>query len=397
MRILFLTFYYPPDLSAGSFRMNALIAHLLQRLPAGSKVDIITTKPNRYASFEVDSQKKEEHGPLSIERIPLPAHRSGIFDQARAFLAFDRAVTRLTLDRHYDLVFATSSKLMTAFLGARIANRKRVPLFLDIRDIFVDTMQDVFPGWKGRLLVPLLKKIESYTIQSASNLNLVSEGFRGYFFQRYPNVPTQFFTNGIDDAFLTESWQDGTQTRSSPIRILYAGNIGEGQGLHNILPELVALAGNSFKFVIVGDGGKKNKLIKALENTSGSEVEFIPPVDRTNLIRLYKECDILFLHLNDYEAFAKVLPSKLFEYAATGKPILAGVGGYAAEFLSTQVSNCQIFPPCNAEAGMKALKRLSLGETPRTEFIKLYGRSEIMGKMADSLLRLGVEACSKSS
>ena len=43
--------------------------------------------------------------------------------------------------------------------------------------------------------------------------------------------------------------------------------------------------------------------------------------------------DVLFLHLNDYSAFRKVIPSKIFEYAATGKPIVAGVSGYAAEFL----------------------------------------------------------------
>ncbi len=44
--------------------------------------------------------------------------------------------------------------------------------------------------------------------------------------------------------------------------------------------------------------------------------------------------DILFVHLNDLEAFHKVLPSKLFEYAATAEArglrcIIAGAGGAA--------------------------------------------------------------------
>ena len=51
------------------------------------------------------------------------------------------------------------------------------------------------------------------------------------------------------------------------------------------------------------------------------------------LIKKYQEADILFLHLNNYKAFLKVLPSKIFEYSATHKPICAGVSGHSKEFL----------------------------------------------------------------
>ena len=48
---------------------------------------------------------------------------------------------------------------------------------------------------------------------------------------------------------------------------------------------------------------------------------------------------ILFIHLNAYPAFEKVLPSKIFEYAATGKPILAGVSGYSADFIRNNLKD----------------------------------------------------------
>ena len=103
---------------------------------------------------------------------------------------------------------------------------------------------------------------------------------------------------------------------------------------------------------------------------------------------MYGEADVLFLHLNNYDAFTKVLPSKLFEYAATGKPMLAGVGGYAAEFLRRNVDNCGIFRPCDADGGLAALKGLTLGVRPRQEFVKAFSRSEIMSRMADTVLRV---------
>jgi hypothetical protein len=66
---------------------------------------------------------------------------------------------RHVANRDYDLVLATSSRLMTAALGALIARRKRARLYLDIRDIFVDTIGDVSPGPLAlplrQLLVPL--------------------------------------------------------------------------------------------------------------------------------------------------------------------------------------------------------------------------------------------------
>lgn len=385
MRILFLTFYYPPDLCAGSFRAGALIEQLKQQLSSSAHIDVLTTTPNRYASIETVASYHEEQEKLTIQRFLLPAHQSGMIDQARAFLVFDRAVIRHIRGKKYDLVFATSSRLMTAFLGARIANQLGVPLYLDIRDIFADTIKDVLAGLKGKLLLSIFIQLERYTIRSAAKVNLVSEGFKPYFEKRYPKKHFEFFTNGIDEEFLAEQWHANIFTSDRPIRVLYAGNIGEGQGLHRVLPTLAKMAGQQYHFIVVGDGGRKEELVKELLRQDVHNVEVKPPVKRAELMRLYSEADVLFLHLNSYDAFAKVLPSKLFEYAATGKPMLAGVAGYSADFLQKEVENCQIFPPCNAEAGLTALKKVSLNSNKRTAFIRNYARNKIMARMAAAI------------
>ena len=45
--------------------------------------------------------------------------------------------------------------------------------------------------------------------------------------------------------------------------MLYAGNVGDGQGLHLIIPKIDATFGPKVKFLIVGDGGKLT-LLKSL-------------------------------------------------------------------------------------------------------------------------------------
>jgi glycosyltransferase involved in cell wall biosynthesis len=385
VRLLILSFYYPPDLSAGAFRMGALVDALRPRLLAGDHVEIVTTLPQRYRGFSPDAREIEQQGSIRIRRISVPAHRSGMADQSRSFMQFARRALALTEGESFDLVFATSSRLMTAALGASLARRAGSSLYLDIRDIFADTIGDVLAGWRSRFVLPAINQIERMTIRSAKRVNLVSPGFLPYFESRYPATEFRCFTNGIDDDFLEIS-----QTRSGPSGarklLLYAGNIGAGQGLDRILPELAGRLNAEWTVRVIGGGGGEQKLRDALAEAGVTNVEMRAPVRRHELIAQYMESDCLFLHLNDFDAFLKVLPSKVFEYGATGKPILAGVAGYAAKFIQDELRNAAVFRPCNAEAALGALGALVLDQTGRPDFVSKYRRDAIMQGMATDVL-----------
>lgn len=386
MRILVLSFYFAPDLSAGSFRTTAVVRELKRQLPTDSHIDVLTTMPNRYSSFNAQVPETEEESRLSIHRVRLPPHRSGMIDQSRAFLAYARAVRTRIHHCNYDLIFATSSRLMTAVLGARLARSQKLPLYLDIRDIFVDTIADILPKWVAWPLSGAFSLLESYTIKSASKVNLVSGGFEEYFNRRYPWQRFSFFPNGIDDEFLTYVDKVDEHKPTHPYNILYAGNIGEGQGLHLIIPDLASALNEQANFTIIGDGGRKEQLQRALDAADARNVILRDPVDRQTLIHEYKNADVLFLHLNDYPAFRKVLPSKIFEYAATGKPILAGVAGYAKAFIDKEIENAQIFPPCQPELALTAFSDLQLQQTPRFCFVSKFSRSTLVNALAQDIL-----------
>ncbi len=387
-RILLLSFYYRPDLSAGSFRTTALVEALLRKEPPEVKVDVITTLPNRYSSFNSQALEQENTGRLSIRRIKLPSHKSGMLDQAKAFVRFAREASNLTKDKQYELVYATSSRLMTAALGAWVAKRGNTRLYLDIRDIFVDTITDVLPNKIAFVLKPFLTVIERWTISRAMHVNLVSQGFETYFKARYPVQSFSFFTNGIDEEFMPQGCATGNdnQPHNSCIRVLYAGNMGEGQGLHAIIPSVARNLQGRAMFKLIGDGGRRAQLEAALEESGVDNVELIASLSREGLIKEYLSADVLFLHLNDYEALKKVLPSKIFEYAALGKPIWAGVSGYAAQFLHEHVSNAVVFHPCDVKEALWVFDQLEIRDAPRDEFVQKFSRTAIMGAMAEDIL-----------
>jgi peptidoglycan/LPS O-acetylase OafA/YrhL len=81
-----------------------------------------------------------------------------------------------------------------------------------------------------------------------------------------------------------------------------------------------------------------------------------------------------------------VLPSKLFEYAALAKPILAGVAGYAARFIHEEISNAAVFAPCDVAAAVLAFGSLQLTDRPRADFVAKYARTQIARAMADDVL-----------
>jgi len=382
-KILYLTFYFEPDLCAGSFRNSPLAKELLDQFKPG-EIEIITTVPNRYKSFQMDAPAFEKRGDLKIHRILIPEHKNGFHDQIKSFKAYFDQAKRITKDKKYDLVFASSSRLFTAYLGYSIAKKLKAPLYLDIRDIFTDTMADVLtnPVVKGAVL-PILRSVEKKVFNYASHINLISAGFKSYFNQ-YRKAGYSYFSNGIDDAFL--SLPPSLKGQNIPGTITYAGNIGEGQGLHKIIPQAAKRLAGRYKFLVIGDGGAKQKLLDEIERLDITNVELRGPVKRQELIDIYLQSDFLFIHLNDYDAFKKVLPSKVFELGAFDKPIIAGVAGYANEFIRENVSNKILFLPGNVDDMVAQLDKYMYNTEFRKDFIDKFKRSNIDKNMASSIL-----------
>ena len=388
-RIVYLTFYFTPDLCAGSFRNSPLAIELSRQAKFKNVfVDLYTTSPNRYSTFKTEALEYEELDNLRIHRIKLPSHKSGMIDQVLSFSKFYWEVRKMNSSKKADLVFASSSRLFTAFLGYKIANKSKAPLFLDIRDIFVDTMSDVLkPSVFKPIIISFLKHIENKTFNYANHINLISEGFKEYF-SKFKNKSFSFFTNGIDEEFLKTDNSLNQIKNGNTKLIVYAGNIGEGQGLDKIVPQAAKKLGNNFTFLIYGDGGAKNKLQKEIDNLKVENIILNDPVSRFELKSIYNTADYLFLHLNDYSAFKKVLPSKIFELASYPKTIIAGVSGYSADFIKKEVPNSYVFNSCDIRSLVGFLENDKTSSNfDRKRFKTKFSRSTINKQLSAKILK----------
>ncbi|MFO7889733.1 MAG: glycosyltransferase family 4 protein [bacterium] len=385
MKILYLTFYFEPDLCAGSFR-NTPLAYELARQSStkGGTVKVITTQPNRYSSYNKKAEAVEYRNNLIIRRIDVTKHKSGFYDQIWSFRSYFKGVLREIKNDSFDLVFASSSRLFTAYLGYKIAKKRQIPLYLDIRDLFIDTMKEVFkiPVIKKPVLL-YLKYIEKKVFGYASHINFISGGFNAYADNYNINCITNF-SHGIDKKYIN------TESSESVARgyyvITYAGNIGDGQGLHKIIPDAALQLGEKYNFRIIGDGGQLNKLKELIKARNINNVTLEKPVSREELFDIYSDTDFFFIHLNDYKAFNKVLPSKVFELGASNKPIIAGVSGFSKDFMETHLDNVILFKPGNVEELVSKLKSYKYKTSNRSDFIRKFSRERINREMAASIL-----------
>ena len=160
MKIVFFTFYYPPDLCAGSFRAISLAKFLSRRLGVNDELHIITTHPNRYQNHRVKADNIEIDGKVTVHRISVPGHKSGMLSQTRTFSVYALAAYKLCKNLGPNFIIGTTSRLMTGVLTGISARRLGCRYFIDLRDIFSETISDLLSR-KHWLLGIVSKKIFS--------------------------------------------------------------------------------------------------------------------------------------------------------------------------------------------------------------------------------------------
>lgn len=391
MKLLFLSYYYPPDLSAGSFRSKALVKCLSNGLSECDSLYVITSSNSRYRHFNAKASENKDKK-VKIYRVNVPKHSGGIFSQSFSYLFFSAKAFFLCLKIRPDFMIGTSSRLMTAFLTFILSKIIRCGYYLDIRDIFSESFSDIFLSKKkyiGSPLLSLLIRFERVALTNASQVNVISQEFKNYFSDIGINSKNwDFFPNGVDKEFINMDIPK-RKTNIEKTIVTYAGNIGIAQSLSSIIPEVARELDTKFIFRIIGDGTDRDRLEDLVLERDITNVEIIDPIPRSDLISYYVSSDILFLHLMDIPAFKRVLPSKIFEYGSIGKPIVAGLEGYSMNFLNQNLPHSIIFKPSNIEECIKSLRQAqnqTVIEKIVTSFREDFDRQRIMKKMSENII-----------
>lgn len=175
----------------------------------------------------------------------------------------------------------------------------------------------------------------------------------------------------------------------SKYTVTYVGNIGIAQDLSTLVEAAQDLPNVRFK--IIGTGIEYEKIKKMVFSTGVSNVDVIGKVPWEDLKKYYNETNILYAQLAP--DFSGAMPSKLYEYLATGKYIIYGGDGQAAEILG-DFSNNKVIPPCDKtklveeiEYAINNFLGISLSEENRELIRKKYIRELESKKLVKEINR----------
>ena len=115
-----------------------------------------------------------------------------------------------------------------------------------------------------------------------------------------------------------------------PFLIIYAGAHGEANALENVIEAARLLKNIPIKFIFIGDGPKKDELIK--QSSDLQNIEFKDPLSKKNMPLILKNSDAILVSLKDIPIFRYgVSPNKLYDAYAIGRPVITTVSGYIQE------------------------------------------------------------------
>ena len=229
---------------------------------------------------------------------------------------------RRAIDRfHPDLVLVSGPPFSSFVWTAQVCGRAGVPWVAEFRDRWADDTYTTIPSWRR----PIDRRLEHRTVRSAAGIVTVSEPWRAFFAARYAK-PTLTVMNGFDPADFA-SLAAVEPEPGLPLTVLHVGTIYRGRRDPTALFRALREGGFAAREVRVVFYGLYlewvDELARALEVRE--LVELHPPVPYREALALQARADLLLLLQWNAPGEGGNVPGKLFEYFATGRPMI-GLG-----------------------------------------------------------------------
>ena len=320
--VLIITSYFPPETGAASNRIFHLADGLQQR---GFKVSVITPLPN-YPKGKIFPEYKGKFKHTSIEN-DITIHRLWIYASnsknklLRLFAMLSYSFSLIwfyTFNKIPKTVIVQSPPLLVAFTSMLFLKQKGRNLILNVSDLWPIAGLELGAFKKG-FSYTMLEKIERFNYKRASLIFGQSEEILEHVSSLFPEKETVLYRNYPD---FEPPIIDAAVTSSKRIKLVYAGLLGIAQGMFKLCEHMDY---TNIEFHIYGAGSEKSKIETFIANNPDLPIIYHGEVTRDQLHQALMQYDITIIPLLN-RIYGSV-PSKIFEYARLGLPMLYFGGG----------------------------------------------------------------------
>lgn len=357
-KVLVITYYWPPSGGPGVQRWLKFSKYLPQ---FGYEPVVITVNPENAAypvidnSFDKDvakrirvikteskeifkfyknlyGSKKLPYAGFTNKDSNTPKQKFARFIRGNFFIpdprkgwnkyAFRSASELLSKEKDFDCIITTGPPQSTHLIGLELRKQFNIPWIADFRDPWTDIyyFHQLYPTWPAMWLN---LSLERKVFQGADMITTASSSFRKQFLKKQgvPEEKIIVLTNGYDG----EDFMELPSPEKGKCIITHVGTLTDLGAIESFIrvleKKLKAQPEVNLRFV----GSVTDNIRARLDRIPGERVEFIPPVNHRRAIEYMAQSHILLLVVPDHNSGHGILPAKIFEYLATGNPIL-GIG-----------------------------------------------------------------------
>lgn len=410
MKVIFIVHYFPPLNSSGSRRVLSFAKYLSR---FGHKITVLTTKKNIYdgdfseylpdyceviqvgSTSELTSKNIQKHfsnQKLRSALVSIRRYMTRVFGQLidhRILFAFRIYFNRFPQNAsaaltNADLLVSSSPPWPVHLAAYFLARRFNKPWIADYRDQFSGHYL-----FRSNFLVEAFeKKLDRLFINRAALVTVVSQPMMDYYSQFQQNISC--IENGFDrEAFNKYGAERNSANESFEPRktLRYVGTITKSSIVEDRIPSLFSalslLSTEARKFINVqfyGESGTLPAYIRKIYPNLIDSVEFYRLVPHEQALDLICSADALFFSGLSYEdslSAKGVLTTKLFEYLASRRPIVADI---SEDSLAGQIvlkSGLALVCSTDSIKIAEALFKIIKGDivvTPNEDFIDSFSR-----------------------
>ena len=338
MKILIVGLNYAPEITSTGKYTGEMAEWLSSR---GHDVKVVTTPPY-YPQWSVQSPykafryKKERLNGVDVYRCPLYVpSKVGTLTRIFHLLSFAISSVPVLFRMVFwkpEIVINPVPSLFSSPCSALVAKICGGKSVLHVQDFEVDAMLGLGMA-KGGFTSKLARGFEQWVLSLFSKVSTISSSMMQKAREKgvaekdvifFPNwSDTAHFQGKKDPVVVRERFGVGREEKL----VLYSGNIGDKQGLENVVEAADVLSNEGYAFVVIGEGAGKKKLVELAEHRNLNNIRFFPlqPFELLPSVLFSADCHLVVQKKGVADA---VLPSKLTNILAVGgNSVITAEGG----------------------------------------------------------------------
>jgi glycosyltransferase involved in cell wall biosynthesis len=326
MRLAVITQFFPPDFAATGQLLDELVRHLDRQ---GVEVEVFTGQPG-YAYQTDSAQAVEQVGAVRIRR----SRSSQLFSQQirgkaiNGILFWIRSGLHLIRAfRHHHVFLITTAPPFLPILGYFANLLFGISYVCLLYDLYPDIAVELGVVKGQHWLARFWRAVNCRVWRRARGIIVLSPNMKQRIISHCPEIADKISVihSWADPELITpiakqENWFAQEHDLVDRFTVLYSGNMGRCHDLDTILEAAQQLQGTPVRFVCIGGGAQRKKVMAQVEKLGLDNFLFLPYQTKQVLPYSLTACDLSLVSM-DEGMEELVAPSKLYPAMSTGRPL----------------------------------------------------------------------------